>query len=156
MLGYVALVGEQRDILCGVRARFNDPDISVHLRSLPSSGTSLWGRRYFPNPRTEYSPQYSGAPYLLGYVALVGEQRDILCGVRARFNDPDISVHRLESTHAATYEACRLAALVFGVGVIFPIPAQNTPLNTCWVMLRWSVSKGTSFVEFGLALMIPI
>jgi hypothetical protein len=34
---------------------------------------------------------------MLGYVALVGEQRDILCGVRARFNDPDISVHRLES-----------------------------------------------------------
>ncbi|EKV11612.1 Oligophrenin-1 [Penicillium digitatum] len=32
-------------------------------------------------------------------------------------------------THAATYEACRLAALVFGVGVLFPIPAQNTPLN---------------------------
>ncbi|CAI7577945.1 unnamed protein product [Penicillium discolor] len=33
-------------------------------------------------------------------------------------------------THAATYEACRLAALIFGVGVLFPIPAQNTPLNT--------------------------
>jgi hypothetical protein len=27
------------------------------------------------------------------------------------------------------HEACRLAALVFGVGVLFPIPAQNTPLN---------------------------
>ncbi|OQD83029.1 hypothetical protein PENANT_c018G08211 [Penicillium antarcticum] len=33
-------------------------------------------------------------------------------------------------THASTYEACRLAGLVFGVGVIFPIPAQNTPLHT--------------------------
>ncbi|KAJ5559272.1 hypothetical protein N7535_009500, partial [Penicillium sp. DV-2018c] len=33
-------------------------------------------------------------------------------------------------TEAATYEACRLAALIFGVGVIFPIPQQNTPLNT--------------------------
>ncbi|KAJ5757203.1 uncharacterized protein N7511_007385 [Penicillium nucicola] len=32
--------------------------------------------------------------------------------------------------HASTYEACRLAALVFGVGVIFPIPAQNSPLHT--------------------------
>lgn len=31
--------------------------------------------------------------------------------------------------HAATYEACRLAALIFGVGVLFPIPAQNTPLH---------------------------
>lgn len=32
-------------------------------------------------------------------------------------------------TQAPTYEACRLAGLIFGVGVIFPIPAQNTPLH---------------------------
>ncbi|KAJ5342861.1 Protein of unknown function DUF3468 [Penicillium brevicompactum] len=32
-------------------------------------------------------------------------------------------------THASTYEACRLAAQIFGVGVLFPIPAQNTPLH---------------------------
>jgi hypothetical protein len=28
----------------------------------------------------------------------------------------------------ATYEACRLAMLIFAVGVVFPIPANNTPL----------------------------
>ncbi|CRL26521.1 unnamed protein product [Penicillium camemberti] len=33
-------------------------------------------------------------------------------------------------THAATYKACRLAALIFGIGVLFSVPAQNTPLNT--------------------------
>ncbi|KAJ5730899.1 uncharacterized protein N7483_005407 [Penicillium malachiteum] len=32
-------------------------------------------------------------------------------------------------TQATTYEACRLASLIFGVGVIFPIPAQNSPLQ---------------------------
>ncbi|KAJ6015884.1 Protein of unknown function DUF3468 [Penicillium herquei] len=32
-------------------------------------------------------------------------------------------------TQATTYEACRLAGLIFGVGVIFPIPAQNSPLQ---------------------------
>ncbi|KAJ5681394.1 uncharacterized protein N7477_001334 [Penicillium maclennaniae] len=32
-------------------------------------------------------------------------------------------------TEATTYEICRLTALIFGVGVIFPIPAQNTPLG---------------------------
>ncbi|KAJ5355643.1 Protein of unknown function DUF3468 [Penicillium concentricum] len=41
-------------------------------------------------------------------------------------------------THAATYEACRLAALIFGVGVLFPIPAQNTPLNNL-ARLIWSL-----------------
>lgn len=34
-----------------------------------------------------------------------------------------------QPTHATTYEACRLAAQIFGVGVIFPIPAQSTPLH---------------------------
>ena len=32
-------------------------------------------------------------------------------------------------SHATTYEACRLAAQIFGVGVILPIPAQSTPLH---------------------------
>lgn len=31
-------------------------------------------------------------------------------------------------SHASTYEASRLAAMIFGVGVVFPIPAKNTPL----------------------------
>ena len=47
-------------------------------------------------------------------------------------------------THAATYEACRLAALVFGVGVIFPIPAQNTPLNTLARLIRSVLLQPTS------------
>ncbi|KAJ5876323.1 uncharacterized protein N7529_001907 [Penicillium soppii] len=43
---------------------------------------------------------------------------------------PAADLHTFFSlSHAATYEACRLAALIFGVGVLFPIPAQNTPLN---------------------------
>lgn len=33
-------------------------------------------------------------------------------------------------TEATTYDICRLTALIFGVGVIFPIPAQNTPLES--------------------------
>ncbi|KAJ5707887.1 hypothetical protein N7488_007688 [Penicillium malachiteum] len=32
-------------------------------------------------------------------------------------------------TQATTYEACRLTCLIYGVGVIFPIPAQNSPLQ---------------------------
>ncbi|PWY77066.1 hypothetical protein BO70DRAFT_397954 [Aspergillus heteromorphus CBS 117.55] len=30
--------------------------------------------------------------------------------------------------HEVIYEACRIAALIFGVGVVFPLPAQSTPL----------------------------
>ncbi|KGO69812.1 hypothetical protein PITC_042750 [Penicillium italicum] len=47
-------------------------------------------------------------------------------------------------THAATYEACRLAALVFGVGVLFPIPAQNTPLNTLARLIQSALLKPSS------------
>lgn len=34
---------------------------------------------------------------MLGQVPLVDKQGDIMCDIRARFDDPDISVHRLES-----------------------------------------------------------
>ncbi|KAJ5807640.1 hypothetical protein N7447_011096 [Penicillium robsamsonii] len=50
-------------------------------------------------------------------------------------------------THAATYEACRLAALIFGVGVLFPIPAQNTPLNSLAHLIR-SLLLQPSYCEF--------
>lgn len=39
--------------------------------------------------------------------------------IPAQFNHP---------AHAITYEACRLACWIFSVGVIFPVPAQSTPL----------------------------
>ncbi|KAJ5273803.1 Protein of unknown function DUF3468 [Penicillium angulare] len=42
---------------------------------------------------------------------------------------PQVLNHFAHSTQSATYEACRLASLIFGVGVIFPIPAQNSPLT---------------------------
>ncbi|KAJ5457482.1 hypothetical protein N7475_008870 [Penicillium sp. IBT 31633x] len=64
-------------------------------------------------------------------VSLLADQRNltqhtILCLA------PASELHAFFShpTHAATYEACRLAALIFGVGVVFPIPVQNTPLKT--------------------------
>lgn len=31
--------------------------------------------------------------------------------------------------HGIIYESCRLAALVYGVGVVFPLPAGSTPLS---------------------------
>jgi hypothetical protein len=39
-----------------------------------------------------------------------------------------ISHHFIHPLHAITYEACRLASWIFAVGVIFPVPAQSTPL----------------------------
>lgn len=41
-------------------------------------------------------------------------------------------------SQATTYEACRVAAMIFGVGVIFPIPAPNSPLRQLARQL-WSV-----------------
>lgn len=39
-----------------------------------------------------------------------------------------ISHQFVHPAHAITYEACRLACWIFAVGVIFPVPAQSTPL----------------------------
>ncbi|CAG7938057.1 unnamed protein product [Penicillium nalgiovense] len=78
-------------------------------------------------------------------VSLLNDQRNItqhtlLCLSPAS----DLHAFFSHPTHAATYEACRLAALVFGVGVIFPIPAQNTPLNTLARLIRSVLLQPTS------------
>ncbi|CAI7596598.1 unnamed protein product [Penicillium glandicola] len=70
-------------------------------------------------------------------VSLLADQRNLtqhtlLCLSPAS----DLHTFFSHPTHAATYEACRLAALIFGVGVLFPIPAQNTPLNTLARLIR--------------------
>jgi len=58
---------------------------------------------------------------------------------------PAADLHTFFSlTHAATYEACRLAALIFGVGVLFPIPAQNTPLNNIARLIQDVLHQPTS------------
>ncbi|KAJ5391514.1 hypothetical protein N7509_007004 [Penicillium cosmopolitanum] len=46
---------------------------------------------------------------------------------------------QLGSSHASTYplyEACRLALIIFGVGVTFPLPPQSAPLATLGRMLK--------------------
>lgn len=46
---------------------------------------------------------------------------------------------QLGSSHASTfplYEACRLALIIFGVGVAFPLPPQSAPLVTLGRMLK--------------------
>lgn len=47
-------------------------------------------------------------------------------------------------TQATTYEICRLAALIFGVGVMFPIPAQNTPLKSLAQQIQSLLRESTS------------
>jgi hypothetical protein len=39
-------------------------------------------------------------------------------------------------SYASTYEASRVAAIIFGVGVVFPIPAKNTPLHNLALQLQ--------------------
>ncbi|KAJ5782061.1 hypothetical protein N7457_003835 [Penicillium paradoxum] len=57
-----------------------------------------------------------------------------------------LDIYVSQSTQATTYEALRLAALVFGVGVIFPIPAQNTPLSTLAREIRLVLLQSSSSV----------
>lgn len=61
--------------------------------------------------------------------SLIADQRNLtqhtLLSLPPSTDLPTFYSHPMEST---TYEACRLAALIFAVGVIFPIPTPNTPL----------------------------
>ncbi|KAJ5096372.1 Protein of unknown function DUF3468 [Penicillium alfredii] len=48
-------------------------------------------------------------------------------------------------THAATYEACRLATLIFSVSVIFPMPAQNNPLQRLAHQIQFVLCQPNAF-----------
>lgn len=64
-------------------------------------------------------------------VSMLADQRNITQYTLCLVPPPkDIPTYFSHPTQTATYEACRLASLIFGVGVIFPIPAQNTPLTS--------------------------
>ena len=77
------------------------------------------------------------------YINIVKANRTVTYDVSLLADQRNLTQHNLLSvppaaelgpqfshaTHSATYEACRLAAQIFGVGVVFPIPAQNTPLH---------------------------
>lgn len=56
----------------------------------------------------------------------------------------DIQTCFSQPSQGATYEACRLAALIFGVGVIFPIPAQNSPLDSLARQLQSALLQPTA------------
>lgn len=78
-------------------------------------------------------------------ISLLADQRNLaqhtlLCLPPA--SKLDIFISR--PTHATNYEAVRLAALIFGVGVLFPIPAQNTPLHTLARDMRLLLSQPTA------------
>ncbi|KAJ5180894.1 Protein of unknown function DUF3468 [Penicillium capsulatum] len=56
----------------------------------------------------------------------------------------DVHAHFSHPSQPATYEACRLTALIFGVGVVFPLPAQSTPLRSLAQQLQSALSQPTA------------
>ncbi|KAJ5632078.1 transcriptional regulator family: Fungal Specific TF [Penicillium lividum] len=56
-----------------------------------------------------------------------------------------ITFYFTHENQSGNYEACRLAALIFGAGVIFPIPAQNSPLKDLAKQLRIAITHPTAF-----------
>ncbi|KAJ5144603.1 Protein of unknown function DUF3468 [Penicillium atrosanguineum] len=56
----------------------------------------------------------------------------------------DIPTSFSHPTEATTYDICRLTALIFSVGVMFPIPAQNTPLKSLAKQIQAQLSLPTA------------
>ncbi|KAJ5225011.1 Protein of unknown function DUF3468, partial [Penicillium chermesinum] len=62
-------------------------------------------------------------------VALLADQRNMtIYTLMSVPSAADISTTFRSPAQEATYEMCRLTAQIYGVGVVFPLPAQNTPL----------------------------
>ncbi|KAL4862080.1 hypothetical protein BDV12DRAFT_203388 [Aspergillus spectabilis] len=51
----------------------------------------------------------------------------------------------LLSPYETTYEACRLACLVYGVGVILPLPGQSTPLGRLANLIQGVLESSNSY-----------
>ncbi|KAF4764803.1 hypothetical protein HAV15_003431 [Penicillium sp. str.  len=114
-----------QELLC-----FGPSDVDQGFARLQEIGATRQMAEAFQAVHT-YIGIIKASPTVTHDVSLLVDQRNLtqhtlLCLA------PASELHTFFShpTHAATYEACRLAALIFGVGVLFPIPAQNTPLNT--------------------------
>lgn len=81
-------------------------------------------------------------------LSLISDQRNLvhhtlLSLPSANHLDTSIFPHQL---HRTIYEACRLTALIIGVGIIFPLPGQTSSLSTIVRMLR-AVLKESSIPD---------
>ena len=76
--------------------------------------------------------------------ALLQADLSLICDQRNKLQHSILSlppVCELSGVHqlpcqVITYEACRLGAMIYGVGIIFPIPAQNSPLTQLACLLQ--------------------
>jgi hypothetical protein len=107
---------------------FTDTDITQGFGRLQAIGATSQMAEAFQAIHT-YISIIKTNPTSVRDVSLLADQRNLTQHTLLSL-PPAADLHTFFSlSHAATYEACRLAALIFGVGVLFPIPAQNTPLN---------------------------
>ncbi|CAG8910204.1 unnamed protein product [Penicillium egyptiacum] len=123
---------------------FSPSDVDQGFARLQEIGATRQMAEAFQAVHT-YIGIVKASPNSTNDVSLLTDQRNItqhtlLCLSPAS----DLHAFFSHPTHATTYEACRLAALVFGVGVIFPIPAQNTPLNTLAGLIQSVLLQPTS------------
>ena len=56
----------------------------------------------------------------------------------------------IHPNQVTTYEACRLASLILAVGVIFPIPAQNSPLHRLARNIKDVLCRSTAYALWHL------
>ncbi|CAG7944305.1 unnamed protein product [Penicillium olsonii] len=107
---------------------FSPADIAHGFGRLQTIGATSEMAEAFQAAHT-YVTIIKANPTSVRDVSLLADQRNLTQHTLISLA-PASDLHAFFSlTHSATYEACRLAALIFGVGVLFPIPAQNTPLH---------------------------
>lgn len=68
----------------------------------------------------------------------------------------ELQCHTYQS-HKIIYEACRLAALIYGVGVVFPLPSGSTPLSDLARLIQTILQTPSSpcvweYADAGIAL----
>ena len=123
---------------------FGPSDVDQGFGSLQEVGATRQMAEAFQAVHT-YIGIIKATPNPIQDVSLLADQRNLTQHTLLSLSPAsEISNFFSHPTRAATYEACRLAALIFGVGVLFPIPAQNTPLNTLARLIQAVLFKPSS------------
>lgn len=139
MFGYLPLEAHRRGLGMPAMLEYAAADVDAGFGKLRDIGFTQEMAEVFHAMRIYVAivDQYIRGKQVKPDLSLITDQRNLiqhtllsLPPVSQLPYDVFVASHLPHHRQQVVYEACRLAALIFGVGVTFPLPAQTSPLGS--------------------------
>lgn len=156
MFGYLPLEADRRGLSMPAMLRFAPTYVDAGFGKLRDIGFTPEMAEVFHALRTYVSivDQYMQGKLARPDLSLITDQRNLIQhtllsipAVSQLPYDAFVSSHLPHHLQQVIYEACRLGALIFGVGVTFPLPAQTSPLGSLARFLHALLRDDVSIAE---------